>query len=239
MIKFICGKFEEILQSKIGQIDLIIADPPDNLGLKYIEYNDNKSQINYKMDLENWLSKMKELTSGPIFFTFNQKWTLEVEKIIESIKLPIIQRIQWYFTFGQDQTKIGKYSLCYRPIYWLGSDYINAEQIKIPSARQIKYKDKRASKNGKIPPNVWEFPRVCGTFKERRKYCPTQLPETLVERIIKGHCFPGGKVLDPFLGSGTTAIVCKKLKIDCIGIDVSKKSIEETLKYLNIKNETI
>ncbi len=235
MIKLIKGKFEEVLKSEIGQIDLIIADPPDNIGMQYSEYDDNRSQIDYKIDLKKWLSKMKELTSGPIFFTFNQKWTLEVEKIIEYINIPIIQRIQWYFTFGQDQTRTGKYSLCYRPIYWLGSDYVNIERIKIPSLRQIKYKDKRASEGGKMPPNVWEFSRICGNFKQKRKYCPTQLPESLVERIIKGHCLPGGKVLDPFLGSGTTAIVCKKLKIDCTGIDVSKKSIEGTSKYLGIK----
>jgi site-specific DNA-methyltransferase (adenine-specific) len=162
-----------------------------------------------------------------------------VEHTLESSAIPIIQRLQWYYTFGQDQTSRGRYGLCYRPIYWLNSDYVQPEEIKVPSARQAKYNDKRAAPGGKMPPNVWEFPRICGTFHERRKHCPTQLPEALVERIIKGHCRPGGRVLDPFAGSATTAIVCQRLKIDCVTIDVSEQYIKKAAEILNISETDI
>ena len=232
MIKLIHGKFEDISKSEIGDIDLIIADPPDNIGMKYDGFIDKCSDDDYYRNLVVWLNKMKSLTSGPIFFTFNAKWTREVEEIIYNLSIPLIQRLQWFFTFGQDQTSKEKYSLCYRPIYWLNSDFILPDNIKIPSARQTKYNDKRAAGKGKLPPNIWEFSRICGTFKERRKHCPTQLPEALVERIIRGHCKPGGRILDSFLGSGTTAIVCQKLDIDCVGIDISKNCIQKTSEYL-------
>ena len=157
-----------------------------------------------------------------------------VECAIAHINLPIIQRLQWYYTFGQDQTSKGKYALCYRPVYWLNSPYVRPEKIKVPSARQAKYNDKRAAPGGKMPANVFEFSRICGTFRERRRWSPTQLPETMVKRIVMGHCCPGGRVLDPFIGSGTTAIVCQRLGLDCVGIEVSEPTIKKTSEYLGV-----
>lgn len=237
MIKLIHGQFELIPTENIGNIDLIIADPPDNIGMKYEGFKDQQPIEEYEANILLWLSLMADLTNGPIFFTFNEKWTKIVENAIEEIGLPLIQRLQWYYTFGQDQTSRGKYALCHRPIYWLGSDFVIPENIKVPSARQEKYRDKRAAKGGKMPPNVWEYSRICGSFHERRKHCPTQLPEALVERIVKGHCRPNGRVLDPFLGSGTTAIVCQRLGLDCTGIEISLPIIQKTAEYLEVSHE--
>lgn len=232
MITLINNKFEDTPKDEIGPVDLIIADPPDNIGMKYNDFIDSYSDDDYYRLLILWLDYMKKLTDGPIFLTFNQKWTKEIEHLIGILSIPLIQRLQWYFKFGQDQTSNNKYGLCYRPIYWLNSDFIIPENIKVPSARQEKYNDKRARSGGKLPSNVWEYARICGTFKERRKYCPTQLPEALVERIIRGHCRKGGRVLDPFSGSGTTSFVCSRLGVECIGIDVSETCINETTKII-------
>jgi len=237
MIKLIHGQFEAIPASAIGEIDLIIGDPPDNIGLKYSGFVDKFTESEYKNMMTIWLHRMSELTSGPIFFTFNEKWTHIVENIIHDFNIPLIQRLQWHYTFGQDQTRRGKYALCYRPIYWLNSNYINPEKIKVPSARQTKYKDKRAATGGKIPANVFEFSRICGTFKERRIWSPTQFPELLVERIIKGHCRPGGRVLDPFIGSGTSAIVSSRLNVGCVGIESSEQTINATANHIGVRYE--
>ncbi len=237
MIKLIHGKFELISPEDIGKIDLIIADPPDNIGLKYEGFKDRQTPKEYEDNILLWLSKMIHITRGPIFFTFNEKWTNLIERSIENLGIPIIQRLQWHYNFGQDQTGRGRYGLCYRPIYWLNSDYVCPEKIKVASARQTKYNDKRASKGGKMPSNVWEFPRVCGTFRERRKHCPTQLPEALVDRIVQGHCIPNGRVLDPFIGSGTTPIVCQRLGLNCVGIDISGPYVKKTAEILGINYE--
>lgn len=234
MIELINADFLDVNNAFIKNVDLIFADPPDGIGMKYCGYNDHISPDDYYEKLLQWLHKMNTLTNGPIFLTFNSKWTREVEDIIYRLNIPLVQRIQWYFTFGQDQTSKGKYALCYRPIYWLKSDFVQTHNIKIPSARQEKYHDKRASSTGKMPPNVWEFPRICGTFKERRKWVPTQINEAIIERIIRGHCRPGGRVLDPFIGSGSTAIVCQKLGFDCLGIEISETTAQKTAKYLEI-----
>jgi site-specific DNA-methyltransferase (adenine-specific) len=237
MIKLIHGKFELTPPENLGDIDLIIADPPDNVGLKYDGFTDKQPIGEYEANIRLWLSIMANLTRGPIFFTFNEKWTRVVENAIVYVGLPLIQRLQWHYTFGQDQTSKGKYALCCRPIYWLGSNFSQPEAIKIPSARQTKYKDKRAAKGGKMPANVLQFSRICGTFQERRKWVPTQLPETLIEMIVKGHCPTGGLVLDPFIGSGTTAIVCQRLGLDCVGIEVSEPTIQKTAEYLGVDYE--
>lgn len=237
MIKLIHGKFESTPVVNIGKIDLIISDPPDNIGLKYEGFIDRQKPYMYEANLRLWLGMMADLTKGPIFFTFNEKWTLAVEKVIEEVGIPLIQRLQWHYTFGQDQTARSRYALCYRPVYWLNSGYVRPDKVKIPSDRQTKYNDKRAAKGGKMPPNIWEFPRICGTFKEKRKWSPTQTPEVLVDRIVQGHCIPNGRVLDPFIGSGTTAIVCQRLKVNCVGIECSEATIQKTAEHLGVDYE--
>lgn len=157
MIKLINGRFEQTPTENIGKIDLIVSDPPDNIGMEYEGFKDKQPIEEYETNIRLWLSIMANLTNGPIFFTFNEKWTRIVENAIEEIGLPLIQKLQWHYTFGQDQTRNGKYALCYRPIYWLGSDFVIPKNIKVPSARQEKYGDKRAAKAGKCPKMYGSF----------------------------------------------------------------------------------
>jgi DNA modification methylase len=92
--------------------------------------------------------------------------------------------------------------------------------IKVPSTRQA-IGDKRAAPGGKIPDDVWEwdaegvwheFPRVVGNAKERREWHPTQHPEGLMERIIRMSTnSESDRILDCFLGTGTTLRVAQRL----------------------------
>src|SRR6185369_5096910 len=69
--------------------------------------------------------------------------------------------------------------------------------------------------------NVWHFPRVCGTFKERAGWHGCQMPEQLLGRIIRACSQSGEVVLDPFGGSGTTLVVAKKLGRNWLGFELS------------------
>ncbi|MGD8499155.1 MAG: DNA methyltransferase, partial [Phycisphaerales bacterium] len=68
--------------------------------------------------------------------------------------------------------------------------------------------------------------RLCGTFKERIDF-PCQMPESLLARIIRISSNKGNWVLDPFSGSGTTAVVAHKLNRKYTGIDISRNYVEE------------
>src|SRR6185369_6169799 len=120
----------------------------------------------------------------------------------------------------------------------------------VPSARQLVYADSRAFSKGRLPDDtwvlrpqdmphgfgseedVWYFPRVCGTFKERAGFHGCQMPEQLLGRIIKVSSNPGELVVDPFGGSGSTLIVAKKLQRDYLGFELSENYAERIRERL-------
>lgn len=227
-IKLICGQFENI-EIKDGA-QLCFLDPPDNEGRKYENYSDRLSDDCYEHLLRVWIDKACRETYGPVFVSVAEKWIPHVERGLIDMRIPLIQRIWWHYRFGQAQKN--RYALCVRPIYWLNNPTFYPDQNRIQSVRQ-KIGDKRATKNGKIPPNIWEFSRVCGTFHEKKRWHTTQHPQALMERIILGHSKPGDLVVDGFIGSGTTAYVCNRLGRNCIGVDTSQFYLDKVQEHLD------
>ena len=223
-MRLICGRFEELDLSQVGPVNLCIADPPDNVGKGYDGYNDRLPEAEYRRLIKEWLRRCCQVTNGPVFFTFAERWVPDAEDAIREHGLRLIQRCWWYYTFGQ-AAKV-RYSPCVRPVYWLNDGRIFPERIRVPSRRQTEYQDRRANPAGKMPDNLWEFSRVCGTFREKRKWHPCQLPEQMIERIILGHSNPGDTVLDPFVGSGTTVYCCDRLGRHVVGIDESQHYLD-------------
>jgi site-specific DNA-methyltransferase (adenine-specific) len=76
--------------------------------------------------------------------------------------------------------------------------------------------------------DVWYFPRVCGTFKERQGFHGCQMPEQLLGRIIRACSNDGELVFDPFSGSGTTLAVARKLGRKYLGIELSPQYVSES-----------
>lgn len=91
--------------------------------------------------------------------------------------------------------------------------------------RDPRYKDKAARRrhleSGKFATNLWRIPSLKGNNSEKCGH-PSQKPLKLIERIVLSSSEPGDLVLDPFLGSGTTAVVARALKRDWIGIEREK-----------------
>lgn len=71
-------------------------------------------------------------------------------------------------------------------------------------------------------------------FRAQKSDHRWQQAENWAEHFIGTLVRPGGLVLDPFIGTGTTAVVCKKLGIHCIGIDLDPKQVETTKRRLGI-----
>lgn len=94
------------------------------------------------------------------------------------------------------------------------------------------YASMKAINGGKQMKDVWIF-NAPGKKEKRCGKHPTQKPLALLERIILASTRSGDLVLDPFNGSGTTGIACKKLSRRYIGIDNSEEYLELTVKRLN------
>lgn len=80
--------------------------------------------------------------------------------------------------------------------------------------------------------DVWALPAV-QMCEKKYGYHPTQKPECLLERIIVSSTNENDIVLDPFMGSGTTGYIAKKLKRHFIGIEKEKKYFDIAQKRIN------
>lgn len=112
--------------------------------------------------------------------------------------------------------------------------YWNMARKKTKSVSEIKKSQKKILKKGRNKRCVWHI----ATGQSKVIHCAA-FPEKLIETPIKAGCPKGGIVLDPFIGSGTTAVVARKLKRNFIGIELKKeyavlarKRISETSKEL-------
>ena len=231
MNKVICGDCLKVLPT-LPPAKMIFADPPDNTGQKYDGFVDRWPSGSHYIE---WLVDVTKaaLRAGPdsLWLSYYWKWDFHfkgalwyhgVDELREYEDKPFV----WWYTFGQHQnTDCGS---CFRPMLRFSKPGTvwNTDDIREPSARLRKYNDKRANPKGRVPGDVWEgvweFPRVCGTFAERRKYHPNQHPEALIERIVRMSTKPGDLVIDLFGGTGTVNRVCQRLGRNCIGIEISQ-----------------
>jgi site-specific DNA-methyltransferase (adenine-specific) len=219
MQKIICGDSLKVLWT-LPHARMIFADPPDNLGLQYEGYEDHLDGFEY----EKWLRGLVWLllsSRTPIFWISHYYRYLPILFDEANLSTAYEARlILWRFTFGQHQQR--DCGNGFRPIMRLSLPDVrwNTDAIRIPSAR-MKNGDKRADRRGRGPDDVWEFPRICGNYTERRPWAVTQHPEALVERAVKMSCRPGDLVIDLFAHSGTVNRVCRRLGLDCLGVDLS------------------
>lgn len=225
-------------------VDLVFADPPFNIGKNYDGYEDDMSDSEYYEWTMEWVNECKRVLkeNGSIYIAIGDRYAAEMKQIMESVEYDWRNWIIWYYNFGQHMQK--KFSRCHTHIHYYVVDddkdfTFNADEIRVPSARQKKYNDKRANPEGKVPPDVWEVPRLQGNNNERLDH-PCQMPEKILERIIKASSNEGDIVLDPFAGSGTTCAMAKKLGRYYIGVEQSEKyceMIEERLKDIDFGEE--
>lgn len=211
---------------------MAFADPPDAINLKYTGYKDKMSGSEYEHMLYTILLRGSDLFDF-IWLSVNSRWTAiighvtyEFQKVRPDWEFkPCIQT----FTFGQHRhSDFGNnYRLLYRYQKTSAQRYMDA--VRVPSWRQ-KNGDKRADKRGRVPGDVFDFPRVTGNSKQRRAFSPTQLHEGLYERCIRSCCQPGHTVIDLFAGSGTLGRVAEKCKVNSLMLEVSRETVNNILK---------
>jgi len=226
-----CVKVLSSLNAPVA--DLIFADPPFNIGYKYDVYEDRKAYDEYYAWTDQWMRACAEKAlkpAGTFWIAIGDEYAAEVRMIANAAGLHLRNWVIWHYTFGQNTKK--KFARSHTHLFYFVKDpakfTFNDMAVRIPSARQTTYADKRANPVGKVPDDVWSFSRVCGTFNERVRWHPCQMPERVLERIVAASSNPGDLVLDPFSGSGTTCVAAARLGRRYAGIDVSAKYVAES-----------
>ena len=217
---------------------MVFADPPFNIGQQYSQFTDK--QTDYGGWTTRWIIEAFAVVEPrDVLALQGGKWVLPHfgnSLFVTELAGHIEDIIVWNFGFGQhrDTGWIDAHCQCLivrKP----GDRKWNPDKVLIKSER-LKMGDKRVAtskRNGwRVPGNVWGslqdgayWCRVQGNNAERRQSHPNQLPEKYLERLVKAYTDPGDLVIDPFVGSGTTAVVANALGREFAGCDISKDSV--------------
>jgi site-specific DNA-methyltransferase (adenine-specific) len=202
-----------------GSIDLILTDPPYNLGKDYGNASDQKSVEEFLAWTEQWvdaaLPKLKEngslyvfttWRSAPEIFVMLKRRMTMINEIIWDRRVPSMGGTVRSFTSVHDT--IGFFVR--RKDY-----YFDLDAVRIPYDAETKKARSRSIfvgakwlEQGYNPKDLWSVSRLHRQHAERVDH-PTQKPLEIIERMVKASCPPGGVVLDLFMGSGTTAVAAR------------------------------
>ncbi|HHE47170.1 MAG TPA: site-specific DNA-methyltransferase [Bacteroidetes bacterium] len=240
--KIVQGDCLKILaQLDDNSVDVCFADPPFNLEKKYNSYKDHKSNREYKRWCEKWLVELVRVTkpTGSIFVHNIPKWLTYFAAILNDIA-----HFRHWISWDAMSSPIGKtllpahYGILF---YTKVSKGFKFYEIRAPHKRcrvcksYIKdYGGKSDQRHpfGSLVSDVWtDLHRI--RHNTRRDPHPCQLPLPLLERIILMSSDVGDIILDPFVGTGTTAIAAKALGRRYIGMDIDPHYVDITIQKLS------
>ena len=229
-------------------VDLVFADPPYNLQLKDTLYRPDQTAVEavtndwdkfdtYKAYDEfclKWLRECKRVLKdgGALWVIGSYHNILRLGTSIQDLGFWILNDIIWHKTNPMPNFRGTRFTNAHETLIWAskseGSKYtFNYQSLKcLNDDLQMR--------------STWNLP-ICNG-KERlknngNKVHSTQKPESLLHRIILASSNKGDLILDPFLGTGTTAVVSKKLGRNYFGIEKEKNYFEAASK--RIKNTKI
>lgn len=247
------GDCIEILKKELDKnsVNLIFADPPYNLSGNGLKWEGNTTGGDWYMVNEEW-DKM----TAPEYLQFTRKWIgachrvlkengsiyisctyhniAEIMIVLKQLDFKINNVITWQKTNAMPNMTRRIFTHSTEFVIWAvkGKKWIfNYEDLKKINP------EKQLDGSLKQMRDVWPLPLVQGKErlrgKDGRALHPTQKPEEMLKRIILASSNKEDIVLDPFLGSGTTAAVAKKLHRKWIGIEKEKKYTQMAKKRLD------
>lgn len=228
-----------------NSIDLIFADPPYNLQLNETLYRPDYTAVDAVTDdwdkfknfqcyddfTNKWLKECKRLLkpNGCLWVVGSYHNIYRMGNIIQNLDFWILNDIIWAKTNPMPNFRGRRFTNAHETLIWA---------TKTKTSRYRFNYDAMKSLNGEMQMRSdWNIP-ICNG-KERLKdkngvkLHPTQKPEALLHRIILSSTDPQAIILDPFLGSGTSAAVAKRLGRRWIGIESDKKYISAAKKRID------
>lgn len=236
--------------------DLIFADPPYNI--KKTEWDSFESQEEYIRWSMQWIEQAARVLkpTGTLYIC-------GFSEILADLKHPASRFFKgcrwlvWHYknkaNLGSDWGRSHESILHFRK----GRDFtFNTDDIRIPygnhtlkypqhpQAASSQYGNGEANQgrlwhpnpHGAKPRDVIEIPTTCNGMHEKTPH-PTQKPEELLRKFVLASSAPGDLVIDPFLGSGTTAVVAEQLKRRWKGCDLSVEYCEWAIQRIEMVEE--
>ena len=231
-------------------IDLIVADPPYNI--KKAEWDTFESQQAYAQWSLTWIEQASRVLkpNGTLY-------VCGFSEILADIKLPALRFFEgcrwliWHYknkaNLRSDWGRSHESILHFRK----SKEFtFNVDDVRIPYGNHtIKYPERtqaETSQYGKGTKHVWrphpggakprdviEIPTTCNGMNETTPH-PTQKPEELFRKLVLASSNEGDIVVDPFLGSGTTAVVAEQLKRQWLGCDASADYCQWAIKRIEM-----
>lgn len=219
---------------KTGSVDLIVADPPYNLGKDYGNNHDIQGFDEYISFSRDWLGQANRILkpTGTLYVFMGFRFISYLYDILDrDLQMFFNSWIVWHYTQGIGKTK--GFSPRHDDIlmFTKSTDFkFNLDNVRVPQ----KYYRERNNMRGANPGDIWEFSHVHYCNGNRQNH-PTQKPEGIIERMVLASSDENDLVLDPFSGSGTTLRVCQQLGRRAIGIEINPDYVAMTKYRLNAK----
>lgn len=219
-----------------GIVDLLFVDPPYNLTKDFNGRRFTKqSSDEYRRQLDAWLLPIVHTlkTTASVYICSDWRASAEVQRFAEQ-HFMIRNRITWEREKGRGAK--ANWKNCSEDIWFctVSDEYtFNVEDVKLKRRVISPYttqngepKDWSRESDGDFrlthPSNIWTDLTVPFWSMPENTDHPTQKPEKLLAKIILASTNPGDVVFDPFLGSGTTAVVARKLGRRYVGVEIDK-----------------
>jgi len=218
-------------------VDLMVADPPYNLtksfnGSKFAE----RSSDEYERWMRSWITVAAQVLKPTASLYICSEWrsSSSVQRVVEQF-FTIRNRITWEREKGRGA--LANWKNCHEDIWFCTvSDEYHFDVEAVKQRREVvapyrdqdgKPKDWNEDAEGNFrlthPSNLWTDISVPFWSMPENTDHPTQKPEKLIAKLILASSKPGDVVLDPFLGSGTTSVVARKLGRQYIGIEMEEE----------------
>ena len=215
-----------------GSVDLVIADPPYGLGKDYGNDSDRRQGEEYLAFSRLWIDAMlpKLKASGSLYVFLTWQYAPEVFSYLKT-RMLMVNEIIWDRRVPSMGGSTRKFSSVHDNIglFALSRDYyFDVDSVRVPYDAETKkartrsiFVGKKWLEVGYNPKDVWSVSRLHRQHAEREDH-PTQKPLEIVERMLLASSPRRGLVLDPFLGSGTTAEAAARHGRRCVGFELNR-----------------
>ena len=225
-----------------GSIDLLLTDPPYGLGKEYGNDSDKLDAAAYLRWTEQWidaaLPKLKPNGSLYIFLTW--RYSPEIFVMLKQ-RMIMLNEIIWDRRVPSMGGSTRNFTSVHDTVGFFAKQkghYFDLDAIRIPYDAETKKARSRSIfvgakwlEIGYNPKDVWSVSRLHREHPERADH-PTQKPLEIVERMVKASCPPGGVILDPFMGTGTTAVAAQRCGRDFVGFELNPAYCEIVARRL-------